>query len=187
MEYRTNGDFWEILFASSLIFVLLAIVLIALVIALVEYIITAFSLYKIAKRHGHSDPWMAWVPYASNYLFADLIGKEIRVGSMTIRNFPVWYVVYPFIITAISGVASIFSIIPFIGWIVGGLISFAVLGLSVVVQVYVTYLFFKKYATEKATVYTVLSAVVPLAQPIILFIIRDTATAREEPIPAPQS
>lgn len=151
--------------------VMVVIFAIAAVIGIISYVFRGIGLYKIAQRRCHPNPWMAWIPYANMYLYAELIDRDMVVGNRTIRSFPVWYTVYPFIVSAASVLLQIIAIIPIVGWIFGGLGGLACSAASITISVYVKYRFYKKYRLDQVTLFTVLSALVPLAEPIIIFTI----------------
>jgi len=160
------------------IYVFLIILIgILFVCGIVSHFLMAYSLNRIAKRHGHPHPSIAWFPYAQNFLYADLIGKEIQIGSFQLRHFPVFFVVAPVIWQWLSSILSSMSgILPPI-ILLFYLLSLLMSCFFIVLKTYTLYLFFKKYKKDKAVLYTVLSAIVPFAGPIIFFIIRDTASA----------
>jgi len=165
------------IFILSMYFIFFVVMFGVLLIGAVFYVLESFGLYKIAKRHGHADPWMAWVPYANRYLFASLIGKELQIKNTTLKHFPIYYVVFPFALQFVVAVSMFFSIIPIIGWIFSGLISFLAIAFSSLAHAYVMYVFFKKYKPDQAVLFTVLSIMISSAFSVILFIIRDTASA----------
>ncbi len=53
--------------AGIIIIFLLVVLFVLLAVAVVSYIITSYSLYKIARKRGIANPWMSWVPVLSNY------------------------------------------------------------------------------------------------------------------------
>ena len=187
MDYYDNLVNWLIgLWAILVIFLA-----ICAVIALISYIFQSLGMYKIAQRRHYPNPWMAWIPYANMYLYAVLIDQDLVVGKRTIRNFPVWYTVYPFIISGASIVLQIIAIVPIIGWIIGGLGGLACWVASVTFSVYVKYRFYKKYRLDQATLFTVLSFLVPLAEPFIIFnmsrkpFVGEAVTGTPPPPPTP--
>ena len=148
-------------------------VFITLIISILSYVLHAYGLYTIAKRRGHKDPWMAWVPFASRYLYADLISRDLEIGRFTLRNFPIFFTFSQVGISILSYVAFFTAMIPIIGWIIGGLFFLALVVFSAVAETYVSYRFYRKLFFDQVILFTILSAVVPLAEPIILFAIRN--------------
>ena len=151
--------------------VLMIVIAIVAVIGIISYVLQSLGMYRIAQRRNHHSPWMAWVPYANLYLYAELIDRDLVVGNNTVRNFPVWYTVYPLIISAASVILQIIAMIPIVGWVFGGLGMLACSAASITISTYVKYRFYKKYRLDQVTLFTVLSALVPLAEPIIIFTI----------------
>ena len=165
-DYNYLRDFFIAFWA-----VIVVILVICSIIGIISYVFRSLGLYKIAQRRYYPNPWMAWIPYANTYLYAVLIDQDLVVGKKTVRNFPVWYLVYPFIIGMVSFVLQLIVIIPIIGWIIGGLGGLACSVASLVIRIYVLYRFYKKYRADQVTLFTVLSALVPLAETFILFYI----------------
>ncbi len=52
--------------------IIAAIVLLILLFALLSYVITAWLLYRIGKKLGYKDSWLAWVPIGNVYMMVDL-------------------------------------------------------------------------------------------------------------------
>ena len=61
------GEFLEE-FGPLIIGVLLAVVLVALIWAVVVYVLTAAGLYTVAKRREIQNPWLAWIPVADSWI-----------------------------------------------------------------------------------------------------------------------
>ena len=144
---------------------------VAVVFAILSYVLYSIGLSRIAQRRQHPNPWMAWIPFASIYLYAILIDRDLVVGKKKIQNFPVWYLVTPFIIAFAAIVFQMISMIPLLGILIGFAGSLACSAAIITMQVYVKYRFYKKYRYDKAVMYSVLSSLVPLAEPIIMLII----------------
>lgn len=59
--------------AAGIVFVIyFAIIGVSLLMGLAVYILNSIGLMTIAKNRGITHPWMAWIPYASVYLFGKL-------------------------------------------------------------------------------------------------------------------
>ena len=193
-------DPWISFFLALGLFIVIFYAVIILI-SIFSYVFSSLGLYKIAQRRHHPNPWMAWIPYASLYLYAALIDQDLVVGKKTIRNFPVWNVVYPFIIAVAYISLQIFASFSIIGTNTGGLIGslagsllgLVLTGVSLTIYIYVRYRFYKKYRLDQVALFTVLSALVPLAEPIIIFIISrnpfvgEAAEGTPPPAPAPNT
>lgn len=128
-------------------------VLVFLGIFITFYVFRSIALYTMAKERGISYAWLAWIPFAKNWLVADLIGgKEATIWGLGYVN---W------ILTL--GVLTVF-IPTFVG--------------SIIYVAYLVYYWFcynrlyQVYAKEQSTMYTVLSVLFMNADAIILFFIR---------------
>jgi hypothetical protein len=77
-----------------------AIFLVILVFAFISYLFKGIGMYGMAKRLGVSDPWLAFIPIASNFLQGEL-AKPFAIGKKQIKTPGVWTLVYPFIFGAV--------------------------------------------------------------------------------------
>lgn len=160
-----------LLYASFGIFFIIFI-LVFLLFFLVFFLLQAFGLYRIAQRKGIEHAWLAWIPIAQTYLYAEIIGQEIKVGNTAIPHFP-W--AYLGVTYGASIIAGILSVIPFFGAILAGLVA----PLVYLISVYVMYLFFKLFKGDDAVVYTVICAIFSIVFPIMVLILRDKPFAEE--------
>lgn len=131
-----NMDFVQSL--QSLIMLGAVAVILAILISIALYVITAIALAKLAKKAGlGKDAWMAWIPVLQNLLFLRMIDKE---G---------WYLLVFFIPTIISILPSggFFALISFVGYL-----AFIVLTIMFFVD------FFKRFDQSP---WAVLSLIIP--------------------------
>lgn len=136
------------------------------------FVLQAFGLYRIAQRKGIEHAWLAWIPFAQTYLYAEIIGEEITVGTLRIQQFPLIYVAITY---GSALIAAILSAIPVIGWALSLLLGPAIYAASI----YVMYRFFKKFQIESAVVFTVISAIFSIAFPFLVFSLREKPFADE--------
>lgn len=144
--------------------------LIVILVLIGFYVLKAFGLYRIAQRKGIEHAWLAWVPFAQTYLYAEIIGQEIMIGKTKIPQFPWAYVA---IIYGSSFIASILSMIPFFGWILAALLGPAIY----IISIYVMYRFFKIFEGDNAVVNTVICTIFPVVFPIMILVMREKAFA----------
>ena len=52
--------------------VILIVALIALIFAVVTYVLSSVGIYTIAKRRGIKNPWMAWIPVANAWILGSI-------------------------------------------------------------------------------------------------------------------
>ena len=140
-----------------------------MMLALVSYLFKSMGLHRIARRVKFEDAWRAWVPYFSRYIFADMIERDLVFGKTKVRHFPLYYMLLHFGAAFLMLISFIFAFIPIVGWIVTGLLLFAIITLTSVVEGYTMYRFFKKYWCDKALLYTIIAVAVPLSLSYILF------------------
>ncbi len=130
------------------------------------YIVTAISLYTIAQRRGIQHPYLAWIPVAQDYLFAEIIGSELKVNDKTILYFPWVYV------GCIYGIGIILTILGFIP-ILGAIIAFAGGLCLLVAGIYVSYRFFRLFDGGNEALFTVFSTIFPVTRPFFLLYLRN--------------
>lgn len=110
-DYGTPG--LDIMAGAVLSICLLVMVVFA-VVYFAGFIIHSVGLYTIARRLGHENAWLAFIPVAKNYLHGDLAG-ELTLKKRTIRNPGLWkllipvaagvtFAVFYFIIAGVAGV-----------------------------------------------------------------------------------
>lgn len=130
---------------------------IVLLVFFVLYLLGAIGLYKLAKNKGIDYSFLAFIPILQGYIVGVLISK-FKVFNFEIPR--------PEIILPIAPVmASVLSPIPLVGALAGvGLIILNVFALNKLFSIYVK---------DNATLYTVLSVVLPFMLPIFLFSIRN--------------
>ncbi len=64
-------------FTPFLIFAVYLITFLAVfALLLAVYLLTAIPMFKLAKKHGFSRPWFAFVPFVSTWLFAAISGEK---------------------------------------------------------------------------------------------------------------
>lgn len=68
--YQYNMDFEDVL--GSMLALNGASILTSFVLQIATYVLTALSLYAIAKRRGISKPWLAWIPVADVWILGSI-------------------------------------------------------------------------------------------------------------------
>jgi hypothetical protein len=197
-------------FLAALIMIILAVLAAVVLVVIVIYILTAIAVYKIAKRKGIDHAFLAWIPIAQTYQYAELIGTNVKIGSVTIPQYPWIYAGIVVLGSAITnsvqyvsnyttyysspeqladsimetGANFASSMGSLAATIIVGIISLIIL----VVRAYTMYRVFKLFqciTTLHAVLFTVLSVIFPIAQPIILLVLSGKPFAEEtEPAPA---
>lgn len=147
-------------------------VLIGLFVGLLLYLVKAFGLYRIAQRKGIEHAWLAWIPFAQEFLYAETIGWEIKVGNFKVPQFPWVYIAVNY---GAGLIAAFLNVIPFFGQILSMLLGPAIY----VADIYVMYRFFKLFEGENAVVYTVICAIFPVAFPFFVLAQREKPFAAE--------
>lgn len=146
-NYSNVSDFGPFMAVMGGFFFVLLIILI------VGYVLMALGLMGMANKKNLENTWMAWVPVANMWLLGQLI-ETIDFGENKIPNASIILVVGSFI-----------SFVPVVG---------TILSLAFLVVLYASYYkLYKMFAPGKEVLYLVLSIVVGISMPVILFIIRN--------------
>lgn len=174
--------------AMGIIFALICITIIT-IIAVIYHFLTAIGVYRIAKRRGIKYAFLAWIPIAQTYLYAKFIGTNVKIGNATIPQFP-W--IYTGILVLAGSVSnyiqslSPFSLITLLGQILnyiegqtpvvnfanlpGTIIGLLLLIVVQAVRIFTMYRVFRLFRGN-AVLLTVLGAVIPFAEPVILLVL----------------
>jgi hypothetical protein len=107
----------------------------------------------MSKRAGFSYPWLAWIPLANVWVKGELVTDKLR-GNGGIK----------FLIITLIYLATISHLTPSINVITGIIYG--------IFSILINFLIFAKY-TNKATLHTILSVIIPLYSAIVLFVIRN--------------
>lgn len=94
----------------------IGIILFLLVIAVAVYVLYGISHMKALKALGYDKAWMAWIPYACYYAFADAVtGDDDQVRLFNSFNLPsivfkLWWIV-PLVFTFVNLNSTVESVI----------------------------------------------------------------------------
>lgn len=184
-------DIREALVLSSGIIAIIAIVfLIAFIFAACIYVIQSLGLYRMAKKVGYSKAWLAWIPYAHQWLMFNLPTKEYRVLAINkvipSRNVAFW--IWLAISLGGSYIISIFGVIPYLGALIVfiGEIAICVANIFMIFPMYKD-LFLLYYTDSSAQGYAIASTICIFIAPIvpaILMLITSAKAPREIQIEA---
>lgn len=164
----------------------IGIYLFVIAIGLVDYIIGSLAMMRIARKRGVSNPWLAWIPIASEWIFGSVVDDfESERGSK--RKFRVILLTLALVVLALSVLMTIvllaYGMIMAVGYgiptgdeEIAVLISYlaAVLPLSFISLAYyaINIICLNKLHEniypEKSIKYTVVSLIVPLGRSICL-------------------
>lgn len=208
--YHYSYDSAENTAIAVLSICLIVLVLIG-VFALAAYILHSIGLYTIGKRIGYSIPWLAFIPFARDYMQGELAG-EISLKTKKIKNPGVWNLVVPIISGVIFWIFyMLFFLVSGMGMMMdyrsssgyGGLSTGTIMGMIffLIIWIVVAVLYSAVYqvlrilinkqiygrftAGNMAIVHAVLSSLVPLYEAICTFVLRnkDFMPGMEPPVP----
>lgn len=162
--------------------------LVGLAVGAVPYVFSSLGLYRILQNRGVPNPWMAWVPVANYYAqgaVADDINLRTRGKTTHLRHwllflglgtvgglafFMIFYFGFLFSVLEENAPSSY-------GLLGGFLIAYLLLlACSVAYTVFYgisLYRLYLDYCPQNAVLYTVLSLVISLVAPFLIFSIRN--------------
>lgn len=167
-------EFLSMLMASGLLIFFFVVFGIILLFVIGFYVLRSIALYKMAKKLGHPNPWLAWIPYASTYLMFVLPEKPFTVLAINTKlkerstAFFIWLA-----ITLGSGVIeSVVLMIPFIGTLAASVLPL----LEAVILIFLLYpmyydLFSLFVEDSQATVFAVIGMLFAPVLTIFLLIV----------------
>ena len=120
-----------------LIAILLAVSAVSLIVTLIHYVLYCFGIFRIAKKLDVELAWLAWIPYAQYYTLGKVAEKcDERAGNFSPRPWAkivLFGAIGTMVVYAILYVVSlILSFIPFVGFILGLLISTVMMVIALV-------------------------------------------------------
>ena len=189
--------------AGLVMFTIFLMVLLAVIflVGIINYILTSIAVYRIAKRRGIDHAFLAWIPFAQTYLYAELIGTNVKIGNVTVPQYPWIYVGIicggSFLAGLIQNVVQYSSLTSLeqisnysqsmassLTSLAASLIALVVYLIITVVRIFTMYRVFKLFKGN-TVLYTILGALILFAEPIILLILGNKPFADEpEPVPA---
>lgn len=121
------------------------------IISLVMFLMISYSYYKMAKKEGIDNAWLAFVPVANLYIMGKIAKDNCSTKDPEVK------------LCAGYGIMLVLMIIP----IIGQILSFVLSIYLMIVAFKVQYAIFDKYS-EKATLYLILLIIFPIVIPFIL-------------------
>lgn len=166
-------------------FVILSIIFssFAILACIAFYVFYSLMLYRLAKKEFIDHAWLAWIPYASQYLIGQIAGPMSLFGKIRIEKTGLVLLLAPLVFWAACLVLGVFASIPFLGILFGivgvllgfvGPLAFLVLNLCVLYRIYSPYL-----PKKTVLIYTLVS-IIGVTVPFFIFSI-----LKKEPISEP--
>lgn len=175
-------------FLAVFLIIYLLILFVALAVSIASYVIQSLSLYSIAKRRAIQNPFLAWIPVGNTWIMGSISDQFqfVRKGKVTKRK----------MITTALHIASILLMalyfvvyfaaffLPLIfeedvseeGVLFAALIALAMFAVSIAASVFQYIVLYDLYCScqpANAVLYLILSILVPISLPILLFLCRN--------------
>jgi hypothetical protein len=173
--------------AFALVF-LGVICLISLVIGVAAYVLRCVGIYNIAKHRGIHNPWLAWLPIGDAWVVGSisdqyqyLVKGKTRARRNVLMGLSVAQLALALVYAAFQA-TTVIGAVNGNGAAIGAggasllLVSLVMMVVSVVFMVfqYITlYDLYRSCDPDNAVIYLVLSIIVPISMPVLLFVCRN--------------
>lgn len=174
-----------------ILIIYLVILLFASIFGIISYILTSLGTYTIANRRGIKNAWLAWIPVGSTWIMGCISDQyqQVAKGKNTRRRITllVTYAVTmgaSFIVGIISGIlefvpdAMVLAMVMLV-------VALAMLGVAIAYSVLFYFCLYDLYASckpESGVLYIVLTILVSITTPFLIFSCRN----KDQGMPAPQ-
>ncbi len=154
-----------------------SLVFLALVVYwIISYIFSSIAYYKISRRRGYQRPWLAWIPFARDYLYGAIADDiNIKRGKKT-------YFGWALLVLNLCSTGALAFLLGDLragghigmgGYIIGSPWG-SLIGLATTVLYYIALsVIYRDYMWGQSTLMLVLSIVFPFISPFVLFFIRN--------------
>ncbi len=198
MPYHYSTSELDLLMNAFWIGIAIGLVIGGLIL-LTFHIFAAIGISTLAKRRGYHRPWLAWIPFAQDYLLGGIADNiQFRKGKTSylrqiLLGLSIFYML-AYIASAIQAFQWLLDVMPAVlqGQVPVYGNSFAMVGISMfinllslgytVVKSLAFYRVFQEYAGKNALLFLILSILFGIG-PFFLFAIRNKPAASELPPP----
>lgn len=176
-----------VIFAFVFIYLLLFGILIA------TYILQSLSLHTLARRRGIASPWLAWLPYGNYWIIGSLARDYDKQNNIQRRwdktlltlsivfsaSYLIIYfaVIFGTLITMLNMDAATMpeeTAVAIVLVVFSAFIPIVIIATALQIITYICFFkIFESTVPDKALKYFLLSLLLPLAQPICLFLCRN--------------
>lgn len=185
-----------VIFAFVLIYLLLFGILIA------TYILQSLSLHTLARRRGIASPWLAWLPYGNYWIIGSLARDYDKQNNIQRRwdktlltlsivfsaSYLIIYfaVIFGTLITMLNMDAATMpeeTAVAIVLVVFSAFIPIMIIATALQIITYIClFKIFESTVPDKALKYFLLSLLIPLAQPICLFLCRNKGYEHPDPM-----
>ena len=185
-----------VIFAFVLIYLLLFGILIA------TYILQSLSLHTLARRRGIASPWLAWLPYGNYWIIGSLARDYDKQNNIQRRwdktlltlsivfsaSYLIIYfaVIFGTLITMLNMDAATMpeeTAVAIVLVVFSAFIPIMIIATALQIITYICFFkIFESTVPDKALKYFLLSLLIPLAQPICLFLCRNKGYEHPDPM-----
>jgi len=188
--------------AMGVIFAFVFIYLLLFGILIATYILQSLSLHTLARRRGIASPWLAWLPYGNYWIIGSLARDYDKQNNIQRRwdktlltlsivfsaSYLIIYfaVIFGTLITMLNMDAATMpeeTAVAIVLVVFSAFIPIVIIATALQIITYICFFkIFESTVPEKALKYFLLSLLLPLAQPICLFLCRNKGYQHPDPM-----
>ena len=143
------------------------LVIILFLLAVAMYLLQSIGFYKMGKRAGVSNSWLAFIPPFNGYVMGKILGPErVKFLGQKITSPELLIPVTPFIMAFSNSLTASGSALLYLLYFVINLVG-------VIFLLVCNYQFLKMYKGESAKILFILSLVFPIIWPFLIFSMRN--------------
>ena len=196
--YANNTIYMNEAIVKAVTGMVTAMLVFSAMVGLALYVFRALSLYKIARRRGISNAWLAWVPVAGDWILGSVADQYQYVSKGRIKNRRLPLLLLGLCVAALQTVTMLIGITwleisirtmtgqipagavsPLIGAYVLPALAWIGTVVQLVIRCFAVYDLYRSCTTRYNVLFLVLGLVFQFLEPVFFFICRD----KEEGMP----
>lgn len=150
--------------------VLFFIMIVSIILLSVTYVLQSIALMEIGKRKGEENSWLAWIPFARDYFFGKVAYGDNKNSIIYISVLYGARFASILISVIISSLLILLEEPELANATINLVMNIVLIGLNVYTAIVAGKIY--KMFTKDSIPLTVLTALLPISMPIILFIFR---------------
>lgn len=160
---------------------LLAVLLFILVIFIAFYVFKSIVLFKVAKRRGVENAWLAWIPYGDMWTLGKACGPMAVFGKWNVAKPELILLLAPIALWLICTILGFFGLIPVVGLLVAAASTLISWVGQIVIRIFRSLALYRIYSVyhKKSTTlaFAIIDFFFSVTQPFFL-----ASTLKREPI-----
>lgn len=156
-------------------YIMVLVYAIATVVAVLVYVFEGLAMHRIAKLRGIKYPWLAWIPVVNGYNMgrvADVYNERIEGRKTNLRTIILVIEIVYIVLAAVNAVLRFqYFYDAGVGIAMTAIMTAAMVALAVFMYIALYKIY--KWCTKNYVLYEVLSIVISITMPFLLFAARN--------------